>query len=76
MADTMRLREMREGEWRHRHMVTGKMKKCGIVSCPHTPDNSREGKHVSKDVRQVAYGKHHDRLQNCIDIMLIANDKI
>lgn len=35
-----------------------------------TPDNSREGKHVSKDVRQVANGKHHDRLQNCTDTCL------
>ena len=39
-----------------------------------SPDNSREGKHVGKDVRQVAYGKHHDRLQNCTDVMFLSTD--
>ena len=30
-----------------------------------SPHNSREGEHVSQDVRQVAHGKYHDGLQNC-----------
>lgn len=40
--------------------------KCeGERARPHSPDNSREGKYVGKEVGQVAHCKHHNRLQDC-----------
>ena len=31
----------------------------------YSPDYSRESKNISKEIREVAHGKHHNRLQDC-----------
>ena len=31
----------------------------------YSPDYSRESKNISKEIREIAHGKHHNRLQDC-----------